>query len=285
MSGFRVIEDGRGESIRNMAVDWILLQMRGEDVIPDTLRFYTWRKRTVSVGYSQDVSRELDPERCQESGVEVVFRPTGGSLVLHRYDLTYSVIVGIPELSPVRWSEFSRRVARALCGGLRSIGLEPACAERGEEEVRRNRGACFSRLVKHEITVDGRKIIGSAKRWRRGALLQHGSIAVRDSALSVVDLMAFLNDGERESKRKELEGCSTSIEKESGKIISCHDLQSVMLGAFEEEFGCDFEPEALRAREESRVEEFVDLVRRGPAHRREIRHKDRRLAGMRGSGR
>lgn len=284
MSGFRIIEEGPTEPIRNMAVDWAFLHLRGEDVIPDTLRIYSWRNRAVSVGYSQDVSRELDPERCRMSGTEVVFRPTGGALVLHQDDLTYSMVVGMPELNPSRWSDFSRRVGRALCEGLRGIGLQPVCAGGGEERGRRNRGACFSSLVRHEITVNGRKIIGNAKRWRRGALLQHGSIALRGSALSVIDLMTGLTDEERESKREELGRRSTTVEEETGRIVTCDELRPIMRSSFEGEFDRTFEDGRPGAKEESMINEFVDLVRRGPNHRKELRNA-RRLAAAGGNGR
>lgn len=285
MRGFRAIVDGPSDSVHNMAVDWALLQLRGENVTPDTLRFYSWRKPTVSVGYSQDISRELDLERCRKYDADVVFRATGGALVLHGYDLTYSVIVGIPEMEPSRWSDFSQRVGRALCGGLRAIGLEPSCVESGEVGGRRNRGACFSSPVGNEITVNGRKIIGNAKRWREGALLQHGSISLRNASLSIIDLMPDLTDGERESKRRKLEACSTTIEEESGKIMACEELQPIMLRAFEEEFDHTFERSNLGAHEESRINKFVDLVKRGPDHRRELRNAHRRFAAMGGDGR
>ncbi len=285
MKSFRVIEDGPSDSVRNMAVDWALLHLRGEDVIPDTLRFYSWRKRTVSVGYSQDICRELDLKLCRKFDTDVVFRATGGALVLHGYDLTYSLIVGIPDLNPSKWSDFSHRVGRALCGGLREIGLEPACVESGEVGGRRNRGACFSSPVGNEITVNGRKIIGNAKRWKEGALLQHGSISLRNAELSIVDLMADLDDGERESKRKKLETCSTTIEKESGRIMTCDELRTIMLRAFEEEFGHSFEPGSLGANEESRTNDFVGLVRRGPDRRRELRNARRHILAMGGNGR
>ena len=211
MNRVRVIYTGPGEAIQNMAIDWALLQLRGEGAIPDTLRFYTWRDRTVTLGYSQDISMELDLDKCREHNVDTVYRPTGGALVLHQFDLTYSIVAGMPGLSPSKWNDFSSRVVCALCRGLKGLGLDATCAKGREVRGRRNRGACFSSLAMNEITVNGRKIVGNAKRWKNGALLQHGSISVRRSPLTIVDLMAGLSSEEREQKKWELEEQSTNI--------------------------------------------------------------------------
>ena len=268
MSSFRVLETGPGEATRNMAIDWTLLQLRAEGAIPDTLRFYTWRDRAVTLGYSQDISKELDLHLCRVHNVDTVFRPTGGALVLHQFDLTYSIVVGMPGLSPSRWTDFSRKVGCALCKGMRDLGLDPNCSEGRETSGRRNRGACFSSLAKHEITVSGRKIVGNAKRWKNGALLQHGSIAVRRTPLTIVDLMVGLDSEERKLEKRKLEDQSTTIEHEIGRRVGYDELWPVMFGGFRKEFGEVFRRGGIRKIEESRAEECVERVLLGPEYER-----------------
>ena len=70
-NSWRLIETGAGEPVMNMAFDWALLQLRGEGRIPDTLRLYTWKKRTVSLGYSQDINKELDVSACRKAGLSM----------------------------------------------------------------------------------------------------------------------------------------------------------------------------------------------------------------------
>jgi lipoate-protein ligase A len=268
MNNIRVIDTGPGKAIQNMAIDWALLQLRGEGVIPDTLRFYTWRDRTVTLGYSQDISRELDPDKCRTHNVETIYRPTGGALVLHQFDLTYSIVAGMPGMSPSKWNVFSSKVGCSLCRGLKGLGLEARCAKGREVRGRRNRGACFSSISMNEITVNGRKIIGNAKRWKNGALLQHGSISVRRSHLTVVDLMAGLNSEERKQNRLKLEEQSTNIECEIGRRVDCNELQHVIFNGFKEEFGEVFQRGELRKFEETRAVACVDRALQGPDFRK-----------------
>jgi lipoate-protein ligase A len=267
MGNWRVVETGAGDATWNMAIDWALLELRGEGAIPDTLRFYTWREKAVSLGYSQDIGRELDVLRCRRYGVKNVFRPTGGALVLHQFDLTYSLVVGMPRLNPSGWTDFGRRVGCALCRALWQLGVRSACEESEGVRGRRNRGACFASLAQHEITVDGRKIVGNAKRWRAGALLQHGSVSLRRASLSVVDLMAGLSTEKRISMKADLRARSTTLEDEVGHHLAYDDLWPIVFSGFRAEFGSIFETGELGAIEASRADRMLDRVISGPTRR------------------
>ncbi len=250
-----------------MALDWALLQLRGEERIPDTLRLYWWGNRTVSLGYSQDLERELDVPRCLEAGVDVVFRPTGGAMVLHDGDLTYSVVAGIREADPAGRELFSVGVSRALCRGLKELGLEPVVMAGKGAAGRRDRGACFSMITGHEITVDGRKIAGNARRWKKGAILQHGSIPLRSTELSVVDLMAGLTPEQRISRREELERQSTTVEDETGRTVTYNEFWPLILDGFRAEFGGTFGEEDPGAIELDLADEYIELVTAGKVRR------------------
>ncbi len=268
MSGdWSIIETGAGDAAWNMAVDWALLQLRGEGKIPDTLRFYTWNGDALSLGYSQDILRELDLERCRRRGVSTVFRPTGGALVLHHFDLTYSIVLGMPGLDPGAWADFSRLVARVLRRWLQGIGIEAAFVEGGMGGGRRNHGACFLGRGRHEITVLGRKIVGNARRWSGGALLQHGSIVIRRSPVSVVDLMAGMTEEEREETREELERKSTSLEEETGRVMEYEELWPSLLAEFERSFHARFKRRELMGVESSRARACMERAAMGPAYR------------------
>src|SRR5512143_1067110 len=74
----------------NMAVDEHLYRLAAESS-RTFLRFYRWERPTASLGYSQDASRVVDTEFCRSHGIDIVRRMTGGKLVLHDRELTYSV--------------------------------------------------------------------------------------------------------------------------------------------------------------------------------------------------
>jgi lipoate-protein ligase A len=109
------------------------------------------------------------------SGVmDLVRRPSGGRAVLHGGDLTYALIWPTP---PPQRAEAYRRACRWLQRGFAAIDLP---LEFGEAAINRDRDSCFATSTAADLVhTDGSKRIGSAQLWRRGALLQHGSILIQ----------------------------------------------------------------------------------------------------------
>ena len=74
----------------NMAIDDYLFQSLSSDH-QTFLRFYRWERPTVSLGYSQDIRKVVDVNYCRKQGIDIVRRMTGGKLVLHHKEVTYSL--------------------------------------------------------------------------------------------------------------------------------------------------------------------------------------------------
>jgi lipoate-protein ligase A len=172
-----VIESEPEDGVRNMAVDEALLEAaldRGEC----TVRWYRWNTATVSLGYFQDAAGAATvPELA---GLPIVRRLTGGGAILHHHEWTYSCTV--PRSNPL--AEHPTRIY--------DLVHEPIVAALKEQGIRAAlRGAalaalegtflCFGRGDPRDIVLGGHKILGSAQRRRRGAVLQHGSLLVRRS--------------------------------------------------------------------------------------------------------
>ena len=115
----RTPKDGRW----NMAVDEFLF--RQVQQAPLTfLRFYAWDKPTVSLGFYQKTDQVLDLEVCRRQGVDVVRRMTGGKLVLHHEEVTYTVASSEADIFSTSLKESYRLVSEALILGLKRLGLE-----------------------------------------------------------------------------------------------------------------------------------------------------------------
>ena len=158
----------------NMAIDEALLELA---TIP-TIRFYGWRSPALSFGYFGKFSDVA----IYAHERDLVRRWTGGGIVFHGDDLTYSIV--IPASDPV-FSESSiglyEKIHRALAEALNGIGqrtelLGSACsADRtAQHDVPANN--CFANPVRADVMIDGRKIAGAAQRRTRRGLLQQGSI-------------------------------------------------------------------------------------------------------------
>jgi lipoyl(octanoyl) transferase len=167
----------------NMAVDEFLFASLPDG--PETsVRFYQWTRPTVSLGCSQDLRRVADVDYCRENGIDIVRRITGGKLVLHHREVTYSVCSSDTATFSATLAESYRLISRGLMSGLSRIGLRVSLAGPPPSEYVRGTLPCFSHPGLDEVEWDGKKIIGSAQKRVGGKFLQHGSIPLaKDEAL------------------------------------------------------------------------------------------------------
>jgi lipoate-protein ligase A len=150
----------------NMAVDEALL----ETAAFPTLRFYRWRGLALSFGYFGSYADVAD----QRSDREIVRRWTGGGVVPHGDDLTYSVII------PASHPFFTRSslaiyfdLHDAIREALKANGIDATLANSVSPKVSEN---CFTNAVRADVISQGRKIAGAAHRRSRAGLLHQGSI-------------------------------------------------------------------------------------------------------------
>lgn len=177
---WRFVDTGNGEPAFNMALDEALLLTHEAGSAPPTLRVYGWCQPTLSLGYAQNARQEVELAACQAQGVAVVRRPTGGRAVLHDQEVTYSVVMPILlRDGPNTLTAHYHRIGLALAAALQRLGL-PVRLARPQVRAVPGHGlaspACFAALSRYELSVAGKKIVGSAQKRAQRALLQHGSI-------------------------------------------------------------------------------------------------------------
>jgi lipoate-protein ligase A len=175
MKTWRLIIDSQPlPGFRNMAIDeYLLLSLPEEKTV---VRFYRWEKPTASLGRGQKVARVLDLEACRRLGVDVVRRPTGGKLVLHHQEVTYSICSSDTAIFTDTLAGSYRLISLGLIEGLKLVGLAAVLAPYTEATYSRSVWPCFARPAQNEVVVAGKKIIGSAQRRLGTRFLQHGSI-------------------------------------------------------------------------------------------------------------
>jgi len=88
---WRLLNTKNNSAAMNMAIDEALMSSQNGDALP-ALRFYGWTHPSFSFGYFQNIPEEVDMQKCNERGIDMVRRPTGGGTVIHSWDQTYSVI-------------------------------------------------------------------------------------------------------------------------------------------------------------------------------------------------
>ncbi|MBL8145100.1 MAG: lipoate--protein ligase family protein, partial [Anaerolineae bacterium] len=182
---WRLLSDTPLTGARNMAVDEALLRSVGAGDAPPALRLYDWQPPTLSLGFGQAL-RDVDEGRLAERGWGLVRRLTGGRAILHVDELTYSIT--LPPGHPLaRGSvvESYQRISAALGAAARALGA-PVQAERAAG-LGLGSAVCFETPSHYELTVNGRKLAGSAQARRNDGLLQHGSLPLAGDVGRIVD--------------------------------------------------------------------------------------------------
>ncbi len=192
-TSWRLLDTGSGAGPYNLALDEALFRLTLEGRCPPTVRFYSWSPPAVSVGYFQAWEKDIDEAACREEGIEIYRRITGGRAVLHRDEVTYSVICG---RSVAFFGEgilpAYRKIGKALAEGLKNLGVdaEVVVPDAGRAPVPRSRHpSCFSSSIGYEISAAGKKLVGSAQKRQGDALLQHGSILLDDHGEDFLGLL------------------------------------------------------------------------------------------------
>ncbi len=236
----RLLDTGIQSAAWNMALDEALV-LSCEREPRTTLRFYQWARPTLSLGYFQSVS-EIDLTECQRRGFEWIRRPTGGRAVLHHHELTYSVIAPISLLGE-SVSRSHEKISRALALGLEHLGVKAELAHRRAFGAGHLKAACFATPALVELTVQGKKVVGSAQMRTKKSLLQHGSIPLTidcDALAAVLKLPAAAR-----RLRQKATGLADSLAREP----TLEELKYALIKGFERVFEAEFRAEGLSSQE------------------------------------
>ncbi len=173
--GLRLIPTLELEGCRQMAIDaWLLEHSLDPRVAAaPVLRFYRWSRPTLSLGFHQHRIEPHWRHLAAEGQLQLVRRPTGGRAVLHAAELTYALIW---PAAPSRRRQAYERACDWLRQGFAAIGLP---LDFGSAPASHQAVGCFETSTAADLIHPcGAKRIGSAQLWRRGHLLQHGSILI-----------------------------------------------------------------------------------------------------------
>ncbi len=236
---------------------------------------YGWKEPTLSIGYSQSLDREIDRTRLVEEGVPCVRRPTGGRAILHEEELTYSVIAPVshPLFEGGLKSTFSA-ISGALLKGLMVLGLENARINRDKKtSVRSGHSispSCFTLLNHCEITVEDRKLVGSAQRRTHTAFLQHGSILIRISRDRLNSVLKFSDPQHREQNLEKLKQSTVTLSEVLTPVPTFSEVQEALRKGFESHFPGQWTSGVLSTQElalvDSLLSESMASISEGVAH-------------------
>lgn len=183
---WRLIDTGPLDGPANMALDEALLSCFDKERSRPLLRLYGWAPPALSVGRYQSAGAALKLDLCAEEDVPVVRRMTGGGIIYHAQELTYSIVCAPEHLGLSGVKDGFRRLCGFLLGTYRRLGLDASFAvdrNHAGERLGERTAFCFAGKEEFDLLVNGRKIGGNAQRRLSGAILQHGSIPLESRVL------------------------------------------------------------------------------------------------------
>jgi len=263
-NSWRVIQDPLGDGVFNMAKDHAILIACNKGEAPATLRLYGWQRPTLSIGYSQDVSKSIDLESCEKKRIPVVRRYTGGRALLHQYELTYSVVAPIPHKAfPGSLRGAFGKISQAILESLKLGKIEGAEVAGKKDrkpgfELRRF-PACFSVANHCEITVEGKKLIGSAQRRLRYAFLQHGSLVLDMNPKLTHTLLKYSSDFERLAVLKSLISKTITLKQILKRDLELNEVAKWFLKGFQKSFSGNWREGKLSKKESDLLKSLLKL--------------------------
>ncbi|MEB8209292.1 lipoate--protein ligase family protein [Staphylococcus succinus] len=258
------INTGSNDPYYNMAMDEALLNFVSRGEIDPVIRFYTWNPATLSVGYFQRLTKEIDIEKVKEKGYGMVRRQTGGRGVLHDKELTYSVIV--PESHPDMPStvtEAYRVISEGLLEGFKLLGFDtyfaiPRSKEEREKLKQPRSAVCFDAPSWYELVVEGRKIAGSAQVRQKGVILQHGSLLQDVDVDDLFDMFKFKNDRLKDKMKQAFVEKAVAINDISNRHITIEDMEVAFEEGFRKGLNIEFKPLELTQQQQNEIKELTE---------------------------
>lgn len=242
MKKWRLLKTGYSSAALNMGIDQAVLEARSRDESPCTLRVYEWRPSAISIGYFQSMNEEVDVPVCDEMGVDLVRRITGGGAVYHdeKGEVTYSIIFKEGDLDlPERVQDAYGPLCQGIVDGLKELDMN----------------AEFKPI--NDITVAGKKISGNAQTRKMGCILQHGTLLYDVDARTMFKLLLVPNEKIRDKMIAGVEERVTSIRHETGNKASIEDVEDALIEGFSSALGIELKPGELTEKEMARAEEVA----------------------------
>lgn len=219
MTEIRLLTTGHRSAAFNMALDEVLIERIADGHSKPSLRFYGWEPKAVSIGYFQSLETEVDLARCNEWGVDVVRRQTGGGAVFHDDEITYSLHLPLGlKLVPEKILDSYAAICQGLIFGLKPLGIE----------------AQFVPL--NDLIVKGQKISGNAQTRRQGVLLQHGTLLRGVNVDRMFDLLKVPDEKMKGKLIATIKERVTAIDRHTSPAPSFEEIIEALISGFSEAF-------------------------------------------------
>jgi len=243
----------------NMGLDEAILYSTAHKNTPPTLRLYDWQPATLSMGFAQP-HLDVEMNALEQELWGLVRRPTGGRAILHVDELTYAVVAADDDpLLAGSLLESYRKISHALLAGLALLNVDAVGDKtyNNGQAGKSNNPVCFETPSNYEITVGGKKLIGSAQSRKYGGILQHGSIPIKGDITRITRVLKFTSSQERQSAARNLFARATTLETVMGFVPCWQSVADAIISGFSSSFNINLLPGQPTEDEQKMAAELV----------------------------
>jgi lipoate-protein ligase A len=246
MNTWRLIPLETNNAFLNMAIDEAILQSRMNNLVPNTLRLYQWRPSAVSIGKNQKPTDTLYVDNCRKLGVDIVRRNSGGGTVFHdqKGEVTYSVTAETRDLGKDIPAVYTCIYA-VVTDALRLLGI-PADYSPG------NLKNCPN------LTVNTRKISGSAQTVKRNIIQQHGTLLLSVDLSLMFQLLRVKGINNCGMAAQIAERKITSVQTELGHAVTAETAANALTQGFKAILKINLNPTGLTLYEQAQAKKLYN---------------------------
>ena len=241
---WRVVYTGQRPHYENMALDQIMLDLKSEGKIPNTIRFLQFKPECVLVGYHQSVEEEIREEYTSREGIDVGRRITGGGAIyFDETQIGWEVIADRRDFGNLSYEEITRKICEAAAKALNKLGIKAEFRPR------------------NDIEVEGKKISGTGGVFEGSAFLYQGTVLVDFNVERMLKSLQIPVEKLTSKGIKAAEDRVSWLKKELGRIPDREEIFKAFVEAFEEEFVIETQWGDLTEEEKKLLEEKKDYFR------------------------
>lgn len=237
LKNYRLINTNISSPYLNMAIDEALLYNFNENSLP-IFRIYRWQP-SISLAKFSKLQNSINLNKLK---FDYVRRITGGGILIHGSDISYSLI--LPNSNEKSVKENYIYICKFLINFYKKLGFMANFAyELNIKEKKSN--ICLAGKEAFDIVINNQKIGGNAQRYTKRVIFQHGTIPI-DFNRELIDI--FLEEFELNS--------ITTLTK-LGINLSYNELIELLIESFSETFGVEFIDDELSSSEKESIEKLL----------------------------
>ncbi len=242
----RVIDTGKLTAAENMALDEALLELREENLIPDTIRFLSFNPHCVLSGYFQTIENEIRISYCIKNGIDINRRITGGgALYWGTKDIGWEIFARKDSFSKFVFGveDYYKLFCSSVALGLQKFDLNANFRPR------------------NDIEVNGKKISGSGGTSIKNAFMFQGTLLVD---INIDIMLRALKIPIEKLKYKEISSLKERITWLARELGHCPEREKIInniLAGFCENLKIDYYFDELSSIEKERLNKKVNYFR------------------------